>query len=157
MKIKKYHGDFTNGLPHTYEILQSGGFCVHPAVKSVAIYGSRGLEKIPRFDSDVNLWLVVDTKTIPRDEKKAMQFLDEVLDETEKNWKGQNPLDLFVVFDVASCNLRCLEKGFRRCSTNPGMTNCLGIYRRSALFRGFLNNEGCDISQALPFCTVYLA
>ena len=155
MKIKKYSNDFISDLPRTYEILQSGEFSVHESVVKVAIYGSHGLDKRARIDSDINLWLVVNASLIPREEKKAMDFLDSVLDETLSNWKGHNSLDLFVVFDIAGCHLKCLDKEFTSCTVNQSMTDCLGIYRSSALFRGFLNNEGCNIKEALPFCTVY--
>ena len=156
MKIRNYDTNFIKALPKTYEILSSGGLNVHAAVTGVAVYGSRGLKQSFRVDSNINLWLEVDIRTIPANEELAKDFLDSVLDITFNNWRGHLTLNIFIAFDTAGCGLRCLKSAdFKQCSLHASMIDCFGAYCRNDNFHGFLNGMNCNIGELLPIMPVW--
>ena len=138
-------------VQETYRILRAGNLVVHPSVTAVVLGGSRGPNNCYRPDSDIDLSLIVDSGGLAVGPKLG-QLLDDVLQTTLKNWRGEVELDLAAVFDMHACGLKCFGQSgpFDLSICGGSGRDCFGIYKIQRGFSGFVPPFGVLVEKINP-------
>ena len=134
-----------NGLCKTAGIIQQGNLRLHPSVVAAAIEGSRGPKNCFRDNSDLDVSLVLSPNAAPTAQRCAA-----VLAHSQTHWHSETELDLAVLFDKNACGLACLAA-----NTTAGLpcdkgVDCIGIYKRSKGFSGFVQGIGLNLEDVFP-------
>lgn len=141
-------------LPETFSLLNSSGLAIHEKVIYVVLHGSRGLAGGARLDSDIDLSLIVDINTLSQPSIKAL--LERVTAITLEQWQSHVELDLAVIFDSRSCNLKCFRrKAWDETLCIQGGEDCFGIYKINKGFSGFINNAGIQVQRMYPCLVIW--
>ena len=154
-KVLDFDPQFSVLLPATYNLLKSSNLAVHESVSRIILHGSRGFAGGARPNSDIDLSLIVDAKVLAnRADKEA--FLHDVSETTLTNWKSHTELDLAVIFDIRSCNLKCFyptswdENLCSQCGID-----CFGIYKTQKGFSGIVTNAAVQVKLMYPCLTIW--
>ena len=153
IKVQNFHPRLEATLPETYALLRSSNLTLHPRVSRLILHGSRGLANRPRFDSDIDLSLIVD---ISKPEAENLELLKTIHDTTYDHWALSIPLDLAVIFDIRQCKLSCFDQntwdpGF--CSI--GGIDCFGLYKIGKGFNGLVTNAGIQVERMYPCLKIW--
>lgn len=157
IKITEFERELAEVLPETYTLLKAANLTVHPAVTRITLEGSRGLAGRFRPDSDIDLTLIVDTRSLPESIRERGDFLRGVLLTTLKSWRGCVEADLAAVFDIHGCGLVCLEKTYYEVGAcDCGGVDGFGLYKIQRGFNGFVHGQGIiQIKRMYPILTIW--
>ncbi|MFZ9024648.1 MAG: glutamate synthase-related protein [Anaerohalosphaeraceae bacterium] len=108
VKITHFCPIFARRLPDTHTLLAEAGLRVHDAVEKITLHGSRGPQGGARSNSDLDLCLVVNRRSLDAAKDRDALFR-EVLRTTLDGWRSKIELDAAAVFDQSRCGLKCLD------------------------------------------------
>lgn len=141
-------------IPETHALLKDGGLCLHDAVDSVTLHGSRGLQGGARPNSDLDLCLIVNGRDLAAVASQDT-LLRSILETTLKLWTSAVEVDLAAVFDKLNCGLRC----FSESQFNPGLcqttVDCMGLFKIQKGFDGFVTGPEVDCSKMYPLIRIW--
>lgn len=141
-------------LPETYALLKAGSLAVHDSLYAVVLHGSRGLKGGARPDSDIDLSLIVNSRTSTRPEMESI--LHDILQTTLSNWQNPVELDLAVVFDIRNCGLKCFDRtAWDKHFCSQGGTDCFGLYKTQRGYNGLVVNAGVQIRLMYPCLKIW--
>ncbi len=157
IKVSEFEPELAEVLPETYALLKAANLTVHPAVMRITLEGSRGLAGCYRPDSDIDLTLIVDPRSLPEGLRQQGDFLRGVLLTTLKNWRGCVEADLAAVFDIRGCGLACLEKTYYEVGAcGCGGIDGFGLYKIQKGFNGFVHGQGIiQLKRMYPILTIW--
>jgi hypothetical protein len=141
-------------LPETYSLLKSGGLAVHDSVSRIILHGSRGLKGGARPGSDIDLSLIVDSRTLNQPDLESI--LHDILQTTLSNWQSPIELDLAVVFDIRNCALKCFDRtAWDEHFCSQSGINCFGLYKTQRGYRGLVVNAGVQVKLMYPCLKIW--
>lgn len=149
MLISKFAPELEQMLPETSTILHSANFHIHDAVERVTLHGSRGIDGLPRADSDIDLCLIVRPGAIDENLLRAVLLL------TLDSWKSQVKPDLAAVYDSCECGLDCFEYRDFQPDLCKGKSSCFGLFKIQAGFNGFVSPDIINRKAMYPVLKIW--
>ena len=154
IEITHFNPALAKYLPETNTLLLDAGLCVHDAIDRITMHGSRGPQGGARPNSDIDLCLVVNDRSLGiASDRKAL--LREILSTTLKGWRGKTELDLAAVFDKHQCELRCLSLDEFDPDLCSSTVDCMGLFKIQKGFNGFVSGPTVDCSKMYPLMTIW--
>jgi len=154
IEITQFDPALAEQLPETHALLLDAGLRVHDAVHRITLHGSRGPRGGARPASDLDLCLVVDSRSLGASSDQRA-FLRAVLDTTLQGWQGDVEIDLAAVFDRSGCGLPCLEQDELCPGLCPSTINCMGLFKMQKGFDGFVSGQVVVCSKMYPLMTIW--
>lgn len=152
--VTQFEPGLADQLPETHALLSDAGLCLHDAVDSVTLHGSRGPQGGARPDSDLDLCLNVNGRDLAAVASQDT-LLRSILETTLKHWTSAVEVDLAAVFDKSNCGLRC----FSESQFNPDLcqttVDCMGLFKIQKGFDGFVTGPAVDCSKMYPLTRIW--
>lgn len=153
-EITRFNPALARRLPETHALLLDAGLRVHDAVDRVTLHGSRGPQGGARPDSDIDLCLVVNGRSLAATPQPE-GLLREVLSTTLGGWCSKTEPDLAAVFDKSGCDLRCLAVDELDPHLCPSTLDCMGLFKTQGRFDGFVSGPAVDCGKMYPLMTIW--
>lgn len=154
IEIRHFNPALARHLLETHAVLLDAGLRVHDAIDRIILHGSRGPQGGARPDSDIDLCLVVNDRSLAvASDREAL--LREILNTTLEGWRSKTEPDLAAVFDKYQCDLRCLSLGEFDSDLCPSTVDCMGLFKIQMGFNGFVSGPAVDCSKMYPLMTIW--
>ena len=151
VEITEFCPIYARRLPDTHTLLAEAGLRVHDAVEKITLHGSRGPQGGARCDSDLDLCLVVNRRSLDAAKDRDALFR-EVLRTTLDGWRSKIELDAAAVFDHSRCGLKCLDLNEHDPDLCPGPVGCMGVFK---IPEGRIAGSAVDCSRMYPLTTIW--
>lgn len=134
---------FAEQLPETQTLLLNAGLRIHDAVDRITLHGSRGPHGGARTDSDIDLCLLVNDRSLDvASDRDAL--LRSIVNTTLAGWRSKVECDLAAVFDKTQCGLRCLSLNEFDSDLCPSTVDCMGLFKIQKGYNGFVTGPAVD-------------
>jgi len=152
--ITNFNPVLEKNLPETHALLLNSGLSVHNAVDLITLHGSRGPLGGARFDSDIDLCLVINEYSLSVASDREI-LLRKILNTTLDSWHSKIKVDLAAVFDKSKCGLRCLNLNGFDINLCHSTVDCLGLFKIQRGFDGIVSGPFVDCRKMYPFMTIW--
>ncbi len=154
IELTHFNSVFAEQLPDTHALLLGAGLYVHDAIDRITLHGSRGPQGGARPDSDIDLCLVVNKRSL-NIASDCDALLRAILNTTLKSWRSKIECDLAAVFDKSQCDLRCLNLNEFDANLCASTVDCMGLFKIQKGFNGFVSGPAVDCSKMYPLITIW--